>query len=189
MNDPLVITVGIFLFVGVAVLIFLFLEVRRMRSGQAMKQEDPTLKLMSDQMNDLRRTLDDKMGETNREVRDSMRSQFGESQKLVSQFMKELTQMTDKVARVEETGKQMVAFADQLQSLQEMLKNPKQRGILGEYYLEALLKNVMPPGSYKMQHVFSDGTIVDAAVYIKDKIIPIDSKFSLENYNKIVGER
>jgi DNA recombination protein RmuC len=66
-----------------------------------------------------------------------------------------------------------------------MLKNPKQRGILGEYYLETLLKNVMPPGSYQMQYPFSDGTIVDAAVFVKDKIIPIDSKFSLENYNRI----
>jgi DNA recombination protein RmuC len=73
-----------------------------------------------------------------------------------------------------------------LQSLQDILKNPKQRGILGEYYLETLLKNVLPTGSYKMQHPFADGTIVDAAVYVKDKIIPIDSKFSLENYNRVV---
>jgi DNA recombination protein RmuC len=65
------------------------------------------------------------------------------------------------------------------------LKNPKQRGILGEYYLETLLKNVMPASSYEMQYKFSDGTIVDAAVFVKDKIIPIDSKFSLENYNRI----
>jgi DNA recombination protein RmuC len=69
--------------------------------------------------------------------------------------------------------------------LQDILKNPKQRGILGEYYLETLLKNVMPPGSYQMQYPFPDGTIVDAAVFVKDKVIPIDSKFSLENYNRI----
>ena len=75
---------------------------------------------------------------------------------------------------------------DQLQNLQDILKNPKQRGILGEYYLETLLKNIMPPGSYQMQYAFSDGDIVDAVVFVKDKIIPIDSKFSLENYNRIV---
>jgi DNA recombination protein RmuC len=79
----------------------------------------------------------------------------------------------------------VVGFTDQLQSLQDILKNPKQRGILGEYYLETLLKNIMPPGSYQMQYPFPDGTIVDAAVFVKDKVIPIDSKFSLENYNRI----
>jgi DNA recombination protein RmuC len=76
-------------------------------------------------------------------------------------------------------------MTEQLQNLQDILKNPKQRGILGEYYLETLLKNVMPPGSYEMQYGFPDGTIVDAAVFVKDKIIPIDSKFSLENYNRM----
>ncbi len=83
----------------------------------------------------------------------------------------------------------MVSFADQLQSLQDILKNPKQRGVLGEYYLETLLKNVLPPGSYQMQYAFPDGNIVDAVVFVKDKIIPVDSKFSLENYNRLVEEK
>lgn len=93
------------------------------------------------------------------------------------------------VTRVDETGKQMVSFTEQLQSLQDILKNPKQRGVLGEYYLETLLKNVLPPGSYQMQYAFPDGIIVDAVVFVKDKIIPIDSKFSLENYNRLVEEK
>jgi DNA recombination protein RmuC len=97
--------------------------------------------------------------------------------------------MTEKVTRVEETGKQMVGFAEQIQSLQDMLKNPKQRGILGEYYLETLLKNVLPPGAYQMQYPFKDGTIVDAVIFVQDKVIPIDSKFSLENYNRLVEEK
>jgi DNA recombination protein RmuC len=83
----------------------------------------------------------------------------------------------------------VVSFADQLQSLQDILKNPKHRGILGEYYLETLLSNVLAPTQYKMQYMFANGEIVDAAVFVKDKIIPIDSKFSLENYNKLVQER
>jgi DNA recombination protein RmuC len=136
------------------------------------------------------------MGESSRQVHEStqrmhesVKDQFGESQRLVNKFIGEITAMTDKVARVEETGKQMVGFADQLQSLQDILKNPKQRGILGEYYLETLLKNVLPTGSYQMQYAFEDGTIVDAVVFVKDKIIPIDSKFSLENYNRLVEEK
>ncbi|HPW34567.1 MAG TPA: DNA recombination protein RmuC, partial [Candidatus Paceibacterota bacterium] len=85
--------------------------------------------------------------------------------------------------------KQVINFADQLKNLQDILKNPKQRGILGEYYLETVLKNVLPPGVFQMQYEFKDGVIVDAAVFVKDKIIPIDSKFSLENYNRILEAR
>ena len=100
-----------------------------------------------------------------------------------------IKEMIKSVTQVDATGKQMVNFADQLQSLQDILKNPKQRGVLGEYYLETLLKNVLPPGSYQMQYPFPDGTIVDAVVFVKDKIIPVDSKFSLENYNRLVEEK
>ena len=67
-----------------------------------------------------------------------------------------------------------------------ILKNPKQRGVLGEYYLETVLNNVLPPESFQMQYGFEDGEIVDAAVFVKGKVIPVDSKFSLENYNRFV---
>lgn len=110
-------------------------------------------------------------------------------QKLDSTLNANIKEIIKEVVRVSETGKQMVSFADQLQSLQDILKNPKQRGVLGEYYLETLLKNVLPPGSYQMQYAFPNGMIVDAAVFVKDKIIPIDSKFSLENYNRLVEEK
>jgi len=61
--------------------------------------------------------------------------------------------------------------------------------VLGEYYLETLLKNVLSPGDYQMQYAFKDGSIVDAAVFVKKMIIPIDSKFSLENYNRVSEAR
>jgi DNA recombination protein RmuC len=159
------------------------------RKVELPKQDDGAMRLLLEQMNELSRTMDKKMGETNRTMNESMRSQFGESQRLVDKFLKEITSMTEKVTRVEETGKQMVFFADQLQNLQDILKNPKQRGILGEYYLETLLKNTLPPGSYQMQYAFNDGEIVDAIVRVKDKLIPIDSKFSLENYNRLAEEK
>ncbi|MFH1472981.1 MAG: DNA recombination protein RmuC [bacterium] len=115
-----------------------------------------------------------------------LQNQMKDLNKSVNENIKEII---EKVTRVDETGKQMISFTDQLQSLQDILKNPKQRGVLGEYYLETLLKNVLPPGSYEMQYAFKDGTVVDAAVFVKDKIIPVDSKFSLENYNRIVEEK
>jgi DNA recombination protein RmuC len=97
-------------------------------------------------------------------------------------------ELKEKLAKLEKTNEQVVGFAGQLQSLENILKNPKQRGILGEYYLETLLKNVLPPKGYQMQYKFKNDEAVDAVVFVKDKIIPIDSKFSLENYNRIIQE-
>jgi DNA recombination protein RmuC len=115
-------------------------------------------------------------------MQDSMRTQLSESAKMIKEVTIGLT-------KLDETNRQVVSFADQLQNLQDILKNPKHRGILGEYYLETLLKNVLAPGQYQMQYAFKNGEIVDAAVFVKDKIIPVDSKFSLENYNKLVEEK
>lgn len=157
--------------------------------NQPKNEDDTAFKLLFQQMDALTRTVDSKIGESTRQMGDSLKHQFGESQRLIDRFIGEIKQITEKVTRVEETGKQMVSFAVELQSLQDILKNPKQRGVLGEYYLETLLKNVLPPGSFQMQYTFSDGTIVDAVVFVKDKLICVDSKFSLENYNRIVEER
>lgn len=161
---------------------------------QDIKEDGTGFRLILDQLNNLSKVVDHKMGETQKSMSESMRNQFSESQNLIDKFIRELTHMTEKVTRVEETGKQMVSMAGELQSLQDILKNPKQRGILGEYYLETLLKNVLPPGSYEMQYKLGSGEdgrdlIPDAVVFVKDKIIPVDSKFSLENYNKIVEEK
>lgn len=188
-----ILLVSIFLLmIGNAVVIW-FVFGKKKGSGEE-KDANLGFKLLLEQINELTRTVDSKISENNKQMGDSVRNQFSESQKLLSQFMKEITQVTDKVARVEETGKQMINFADQLQSLQDILKNPKQRGILGEYYLETLLKNVFAPGSYEMQYRLGkddEGAelVPDAVVFVKDKIIPIDSKFSLENYNRLVEEK
>jgi DNA recombination protein RmuC len=142
------------------------------------EKADNSVQLLLNQINELSRTIDSKLGESQKEINQTMRFQSSETSRIIADI-------TEKITRLDETNKQVVSFADQLQNLQDILKNPKQRGILGEYYLETLLKNIMPPGSYQMQYPFPDGTIVDAAVFVKDKVIPIDSKFSLENYNRI----
>jgi DNA recombination protein RmuC len=139
------------------------------------------LNLILTQLNELSRTVDTKIGESHKQMNDSLKFHSSESNKIIRD-------VTEKLTRLDETNKQVISFTDQLQSLQDILKNPKQRGILGEYYLETVLKNVLPPGSYQMQYAFPDGNIVDAVVFVKDKIIPIDSKFSLENYNRVIEE-
>ncbi|MCC7160622.1 DNA recombination protein RmuC [Candidatus Nomurabacteria bacterium] len=150
-------------------------------------QNDTGLSLILTQLNELSRTVDSKLGESHKQVRESLQFHSSESNKIIRD-------VTERLTRLDETNKQVISFADQLQSLENILKNPKQRGILGEYYLETLLKNVMPPGSFEMQYKLGkndngEELIPDAVIFVKDKIIPIDSKFSLENYNRIVDER
>ncbi len=142
------------------------------------RRDEQSLVMLQSQLHEIRNTLDSKIGESTR----SMQRQFSESARIIRD-------VTERLAKLDETNKQVVSFADQLQNLQDILKNPKQRGVLGEYYLETLLKNVLPPGRYQMQYPFKDGTIVDAVIFVQDKIIPIDSKFSLENYNRILEAR
>jgi len=145
-------------------------------------ENDTGLNLILQQLNELSRTVDNKLGESHKQVQESLKFHSSQSNEIIRD-------VTERLTRLDETNKQVISFADQLQSLQDVLKNPKQRGILGEYYLETVLKNVLPPGSYQMQYPFPDGTIVDAVVFVKDKIIPVDSKFSLENYNKMAEEQ
>jgi DNA recombination protein RmuC len=171
-------TTAITIILGIILGIIIAFLLLKKNAKPEEKKDDTGLQLLLSQMNELTRTIDSKLTESQKEMTQSMRYQSSETSRIISDI-------TEKITRLDETNKQVVGFTDQLQSLQDILKNPKQRGILGEYYLETLLKNIMPPGSYQMQYPFPDGTIVDAAVFVKDKIIPIDSKFSLENYNRI----
>jgi len=128
-----------------------------LRKKKEGETDNQSFLLLQNQMQDLNRTIDGKLKE-----------------------------VTENLTKLDETNKQVVNFADQLKGLQDILKNPKQRGVLGEYYLETVLKNVLPPDSYQTQYEFKDGTKVDAVIFVRDKIIPIDSKFSLENYNRLL---
>jgi len=179
---------GIEFFILIAVILAgfagLFWIISKKRETPAQNQDQNLFIMLQNQINQITRTLDERLSESTR----LFQSQFGTSAKIIQE-------VTEKLVKLDETNKQVVNFADQLRSLQDILKNPKQRGILGEYYLETLLKNVLPPGSYEMQyHLGTDEKtgkelIADAVIFVKDKIIPIDAKFSLENYNRIVEER
>ncbi|HEX5774551.1 MAG TPA: DNA recombination protein RmuC [Candidatus Paceibacterota bacterium] len=156
----------------------LYIILRR-RENESASKDDQTAPLLIQRLEGLERSLDSRMAESSKQMHETMRSQLGESSRLIKEITAEITS-------VKEIGRETGKFAEQLKNLQDILKNPKQRGILGEYYLETVLKNVLPPGMYQMQYPFTNGEIVDAAVFVNDKIVPIDSKFSLDNYNRYV---
>lgn len=160
------------LFLLSVLVIFLAVAIVFLLKKKGGNQNDALLLL--NQLNNIQQILDNKLSESNKNVQ----FQFNQSAKIIGNVV-------EKLAKLDETNRQVVSFAGQLQNLQDILKNPKQRGLVGEYLLETVLKNVLPPGSYQMQYPFKDGTIVDAVVFADKRIIPIDSKFSLENYNRV----
>lgn len=189
----------IVLVVGVAMMIGFYLIVRKLDSLKKDESQDQSIVLLQKQIGDLTRDMNARLSEQNKAVREQLQEsnktiqqQFAISSKNLQAInqtsSKIVREVTEKLTKLDDTNKQVIGFADQLQSLENILKNPKQRGILGEYFLETLLGNLLPPSQYKMQYKFEDGEIVDAAIFVKDKIIPIDAKFSLEAYNKIQKE-
>jgi DNA recombination protein RmuC len=120
----------------------------------------------------------------------SQTAMFGALQKQSSESNKIITEITRNLTELKESNKRVVDVADELRTLQNVLQNPKQRGGLGEYYLDTVLGNVLPPHVYEMQYPFKDGQIVDAVIKLdKGRLLPIDSKFSLENYNRLIEEK
>ncbi len=123
----------------------------------------------------LQKQLTDQLGHSNKQ----MAAQYAESAKIIRN-------VTEKLTELDRTNKSVGDVAAELKTLQNVLQNPKQRGVLGEFYLEQALKNMLPPTAYQLQYKLGEGLIVDAVIKFGDKLIPIDSKFSLENYNRLV---
>ena len=144
------------------------------------------MRLLQDQIMHLSQVMDKKLSTSNKILHDSVSSNFATTSKIAEKSNKYIEDLTKKVSQFEETNKQIQDIWGQLEWLEKILKNPKQRGILGEYFLENVLKNILPPDNFSLQYSFSNGEAVDGVIFVKDKIIPIDSKFSLDNYNKII---
>jgi DNA recombination protein RmuC len=149
------------------------------------------LTILSEQNREIRHTMDAKLSEAHKTSQEQINQTIRTVQGISGQSSRLISEVTEKLAKLDETNKQVINFSSQLQNLQDILQNPKRRGILGEYYLETVLKNVLPPAIYQMQYSLGKDDegkelIVDAVIFVQDKIIPIDSKFSLENYNRIL---
>ena len=192
--ENMVITLLVILTLAIIIVIFLLLKKKGGNEGEKLGAVMERLMQLAEQNKELRQAMDNKLTETHRAGQEqyrNMQEQMGHTvktaQSIAGQSAKMIAEVTEKLTKLDETNKQVVNFSSQLQNLQDILKNPKQRGVLGEYFLEETLKNVLPPNSYQMQYSFKDGVIVDAVVFVKEKIIPIDSKFSLENYEKIMN--
>lgn len=172
-------------FIAAAVVAIYFALTRRKRTDDGSlslikKDLDNVTENISQLKDHIQKQVSDRLDKSNAMMRESIKEQFAESAKIIGSVTKELTEL-------KETGKSVKDVANDLRTLQSVLTNPKQRGVLGEYYLQTVLENVLPEGSFQMQYRFKDGATADAVVFLdRGKIIPIDSKFSLENYNRLI---
>src|SRR5471030_636940 len=167
---------------GVLALVLLAVVLRRSNgsadtgSALLLKADMTELnKSVLDLKDGLQKQLSDQLGASNKQLA----SQSAASIRI-------LQEVTEKLTKLEGTNKNVGDIASELKSLQNVLQNPKQRGVLGEYYLEQILKDMLPPGTFQLQYKLGEGMVVDAIVKLDDKLLAIDSKFSLENYNRLV---
>lgn len=162
-----------------------------MQRSMQKPQDTQSLMLLQNQLQELSRSLEGKLGEGTNRMFENMRAQFGESQKLATDIRdlvaKQLTEVRIEQTKTNESTTRFMTIAEQLANLEKVLKHQKQRGNLGEASLELILSNILPPGTYKMQYEFPGGDTVDAVIETKDGVIPIDAKFSLDNYQRLIN--
>ena len=169
---------------GLAFALYIIMQkLKDLKSSSAVELMKTDVTELTRNIQGLQQTLGEKVDTGNHAMQTNMQKQLSESAKLISDVTKQLT-------KLDETNRRVVDVADELKTLQTVLQNPKQRGVFGEYYLKSVLENVLPPNNFQMQYKFKNGEIVDAVIFLdKNKILPIDSKFSLENYNRMVAAK
>ena len=133
-----------------------------------------------------RKEIDNKLQDINKGINTFQTSSKDDMQKQFALSNKVIKEVTAELEKIKGTNEQVLGFANQMKTLEKILSNQKQRGILGEIQLENLLANVLPPELFQMEYHFNNGEAVDAIVKIGDFIIPIDAKFSLDNYNRMI---
>ncbi len=162
-----------FVILGFGVVIYIILA----RKNSLIPAQDEKLKEVREEI-----------GKIKEEMKGSLEKNLDFLQKQSSQTSKIVEDVTSKLEKLEATNKQVVGFTDQLQNLEKVLTSSKNRGSLGEASLELILSNILPPQTYEMQYHFKNGEAVDAVIKIKDHLLPVDAKFSLENYRRILAE-
>jgi DNA recombination protein RmuC len=155
---------------------------RQLRDLKKELNDDSALGLIKQDLQNIHSTLNMRLDRSSSVMQDAMARQFAASSRLISEVTRDLTEL-------KESNKKVLSITDELKLLQNTLQNPKQRGVLGEYFLQSVLENVLPPDRFQLQYRFESGDIVDAIIRLdRGRILPVDSKFSLENYNRLLEE-
>ena len=166
--------------VGIGILVFLSSASSRKKTNSADERMQRDFQELTRSVTSMQQALGDRLDRNSSNIQSAVQSQLTQSSRLIAD-------VTQRLAKLDETNRRVVDVADELKTLQNVLQNPKQRGVFGEYYLASVLENILPPGQFKLQYKFRDGEIVDCVILLEKGImLPVDSKFSLENYNRYI---
>lgn len=178
--DPNSLTIIVALAVGVAVIIY-FLN--KKLSEIAPKEDTTTvewLKTMERRLDETAKTLNKSLTDSSKTINESLFKQTEQMLTAQRAIYSKLNESAKSIGEMSEIGKSM-------KDLQQFLASPKLRGGLGEQVLNQLLEQSLPKQSFSLQYSFHSGVKVDAAIKTSSGIIPIDSKFTMENFKKMMG--
>lgn len=169
-------TTAILIIAAVSVVIHIGLAVYFRRQSQTADQ-------LKERISNLSQQLEAKIGEQTRtideKITNTVESQFSQSREIIEDI-------TEKITEVKETNEDVLDITQSLEDLEQVLKNQKQRGALGEAGLELILDNMLEPNTFQLQYSFADGDAVDAVIHAQDGVIPVDAKFPLSNYHRLM---
>ncbi|MGH9773957.1 MAG: DNA recombination protein RmuC [Candidatus Acidiferrales bacterium] len=187
----------LFLFLMAAIIVILLLR-RRGPSEQdfgTLRSEMQALlqaqaQAFTQQVGQINQAVTSQLGQVNTALRTGLADSgllVSKTQEIVSRELKSsqevMTRLAQQIGEVQQSGKY---FAEAAQTLQNVLGGAKTRGALGEIALDVLLADALPQGAYEMQYRFSNGSIVDAVVRSGERLLPVDSKFPLESYRRML---
>jgi DNA recombination protein RmuC len=166
---------------------------RRLEAAQERqaREQGDAMRSVGTQLTEVAGRLHAQLGEVGRQMNESLNRQMAVSQKTLGEGISNATRVfgsvREQLGQVAEMAQRMERLGRSIEELEGILKVPKLRGLFGERALEELLRQVLPAGVWEVQHRFSDGRTVDAVIRVGDRLVPVDAKFPLEAYRRMVA--
>jgi len=178
----LILTVVIAVLVLVVVGLLVWLIISNSANAEKMAGQQASIGLLHQQLEGLKATQDD--------TKDKLQKSLLDGQTNISRSMQAgqevLERLNKQIGELQGTNKQMMQIGTEVRRLQDILSSPKLRGQMGEWSLENLLATILPKDSYTLQYTFKDGKTVDALIKLTDFSVPVDAKFPLPGFEKVV---
>jgi DNA recombination protein RmuC len=179
--EPILIATGIVLVVAVLVLLIWLISSSFAGRREAACQA-AGISLLQQQLESLKAAQD----KTSENLQKSLQTGQTTLTQSLQSSQQVLSRLNTQIGELQGTNKQMLQLGTDVRRLEDILSSPKLRGQMGEWSLENLLTQILPKDSYKLQYTFKDGKTVDAAIQLPEFLVPVDAKFPLPSFEKVV---